>query len=258
MQEILRYDHADISYIDDCIVHDMSLVLSEGEILGIVGESGSGKSTVLRAAMGIGGAEVTGGDILFRGMSLIKLSDRERERINGRKLGMIFQDAGSSFCPVRTIGSQLREMLSVHGVASGRQAHSLAAKQLMELGLADADRILKSYPSELSGGMQQRVGVAAAMLLRPDVLLADEPTAALDEASQMQVVHQLLMIRERYGTAIVMVSHNMRNIAAVADHVMVMRQGRVVEYGAVGQILNHPCTEYTQRLLDAVPGFERV
>ena len=178
---------------------------------------------------------------------------------------MVFQDAGSSFCPVRTIGAQLYEIMEAHsprtGHTSGRMtkgevAH-VAAQLLAELGLEDAERVLRCYPFELSGGMMQRVGVAAAMLPEPGVLLADEPTAALDTAVQRQVIEQLLEMRDRRGTAMVLVSHNIGIIEAAADSILVMKGGRAVEYGQAQQVLRYPQEQYTRRLLDAVPRLKR-
>ena len=291
MTELLRYDHVYIAYDGVAVVRDISFSLAPGEILGIVGESGCGKSTILKAAMGLlGGAgagkaagrmsgagamrkaamirgtgAVTGGDILYKGESILGLSQRDRRRLNGAELGMVFQDAGGSFCPVRTIGAQLYEIMEAHGpltghtsgrMTKGEFAH-VAARLLAELGLEDAERVLRCYPFELSGGMMQRVGVAAAMLPEPGVLLADEPTAALDTAVQRQVIEQLLRMRDRRGTAMVLVSHNIGIIEAAADSILVMKGGRAVEYGQAQQVLRYPREQYTRRLLDAVPRLKR-
>lgn len=153
---------------------------------------------------------------------------------------MIFQSAGSSFCPVRRVGDQLYEMMRAHGPMEKRAFRQQAGALLDRLGLEDGPRILNSYPFELSGGMQQRVGIAAAMLLRPRVLLADEPTAALDVSAQKQVQEELLLVRESFGTAMVLVSHNLGLVAAMADRVLVMRRGEIVEAGETRQVLRQP------------------
>lgn len=259
MEALLEYRQTDVCYGGVRAVRGVSFTLHAGEILGVVGESGCGKSTLLRAAMGLldPGGLVTGGKILYRGENLPDLSARTRRRLNGPELGMIFQSAGSSFCPVRRVGDQLYEMMRAHGPMDKRAFRQQAGALLDRLGLEDAPRILNSYPFELSGGMQQRVGIAAAMLLRPRVLLADEPTAALDVSAQKQVLEELLLVRESFGTAMVLVSHNLGLVAAMADRVLVMRRGEIVEAGETRQVLRQPRADYTRRLLEAVPKLRR-
>ena len=243
MEEILRYDHVDISYNGKVVVKDISFTLREGEILGIVGESGSGKSTLIKAAMGLLGQNgmVTRGDIFFR----------------GEQIAMVFQDAGSSFCPIRKIGDQLFESYREHRAVSLRDFEAEAQALLIKLGFENSRRILDSYPFELSGGMQQRVGIAAAMLLRPPLLLADEPTSALDVSVQKQAVEEMLLVRKQFGTAIVIVTHNIGVVGAMADHVLVMQGGKCAEYGQTRQILYDPHDAYTRKLMDAVPRLKR-
>lgn len=268
MSEILRYDHVNITYNGFKAIKDVSFTVDEGEILGIVGESGSGKSTLIKAAMGLLGdfGMVTRGDIWYKGKNLPDLSAAELRKLNGPELGMIFQSAGSSFCPIRTVGAQLYESMTEHSDARGtRDIPSLsesitkeefrarAVELLRKIGFENGQRILDSYPFELSGGMQQRVGIAAAMLLNPSVLLADEPTSALDVSVQKQVVEEMLLVRETFGTAIVLVTHNIGVIGAMADRVLVMRNGETVEYGETEQVLNHPREAYTRTLMAAVP-----
>lgn len=259
MGEIIRYEHVDISYDGKPAVRDISFGLEEGEILGIVGESGSGKSTLIKAAMGLLGPSglVTRGDIYYKGMDLPDLSPAEMRKLCGPELGMVFQSAGSSFCPIRTVGAQLLEMLSEHERVSKAEFQRRALELLEKIGFEDPHRILESYPFELSGGMQQRVGIAAAMLLNPSILFADEPTAALDVSVQKQVVEEMLRVRQMFGTSIILVTHNIGVIGAMADKVLVMKDGQMVEYGATEQILNHPSTEYTKLLMSAVPRLRR-
>ena len=259
MAELLRYEHVEISYNGVPAVRDISFSVGEGEILGIVGESGCGKSTLIRAAMSLLGNTglVTRGDIFYKGKNLPDLSYAEVRKLNGPELGMIFQNAGSSFCPIRTVGAQLYESMTEHKAAGrqdfGRQALELFAK----LGFEDGQRILDSYPFELSGGMQQRVGIAAAMLMNPKVLFADEPTSALDVSVQKQVVEEMLLVRRNFGTSIVLVTHNIGVIGAMADKVLVMRGGEMVEYGEKEQVLRDPKEAYTKRLMSAVPRLVR-
>lgn len=252
---LLRYEQVEISYNGRCVVRDVSFDLGEGEILGIVGESGSGKSTLLRAAMGLLGPSglVTRGDILYKGRNLPDLSPEEIRRINGPELGMIFQNAGSSFCPIRTVGAQLYESVTAHMQISRKDFESRTEDLLQKIGFENGKRILDSYPFELSGGMQQRVGIAAAMLLYPSVLLADEPTSALDVYVQKQVVEEMLLLRKTCGTSIILVTHNIGVVGAMADKVLVLRNGEMVEYGVTQQVLEAPEKEYTKRLMAAVP-----
>ena len=259
MAELLRYEHVEISYNGVPAVRDISFSVGEGEILGIVGESGCGKSTLIRAAMGLLGNTglVTRGDIFYKGKNLPDLSYAEVRKLNGPELGMIFQNAGSSFCPIRTVGAQMYESMTEHK-AAGRQDFDRQALELFaKLGFEDGQRILDSYPFELSGGMQQRVGIAAAMLMNPKVLFADEPTSALDVSVQKQVVEEMLLVRRNFGTSIVLVTHNIGVIGAMADKVLVMRGGEMVEYGEKEQVLRDPKEAYTKRLMSAVPRLAR-
>ena len=259
MEELLRYDHVDISYNGFLAVKDVSFTLEPGEILGIVGESGCGKSTLIKAAMGLLGSAgmVTRGDIWYKGKNLPDLPPKELRKLNGPELGMIFQSAGSSFCPIRTIEAQLYETMTEHEKTSKAEFLDRAMELLGKLGFEDGKRVLGSYPFELSGGMQQRVGIAAAMLLNPSVLLADEPTSALDVSVQKQVVEEMLLVRDTFGTAIILVAHNIGVIGAMADKVLVMKNGETVEYGKTQQVLENPQADYTRALLSAVPRLRR-
>ena len=273
-ESVLTFQNVDISYAGKAVVHDVSFFVRPGEILGIVGESGSGKSSLLRAAIGLLGADglVTRGDIFFDGKNLPDLPEKELQNIRGTWIGMVFQDAKSSFCPTRTIGAQITESMRaqnerpagdpgtgirVHARISRKEAQLRAKEQALELfeklRLADGKRVWDSYPFELSGGMCQRAAIASAMLLNPCVLLADEPTSALDTVVQREVIAEMLRVRELFGTAILLVTHNIGAAAAAADRILVLRDGRVCEYGNTRQVLQNPQSEYTRRLLFAVP-----
>lgn len=259
MEELLTYDSVEISYNGEAVVRDVSFSLRPGEILGIVGESGSGKSTLVKAALGIlgQGGLVTKGDIWFRGKNLPDLSERELRAIRGKEIGMIFQDAGASLCPIRTIGSQIYESMTAHERLTRRETDARALELFEKLRFSDGRRILESYPFELSGGMNQRVGIAMAMLMNPSVLLADEPTSALDVIVQKQAVEEMLLMRELYGTAVILVTHNIGVVSAMADSVLVLKDGNVMEYGAAEKVLEHPASAYTGELLAAVPRLRR-
>lgn len=259
MEALLQYNHVDISYLGQPVIRDVSFSLHSGEILGIVGESGSGKSTLIKAAMGLLGCEgqVTRGDIWFKGKNLPELPPKELRKLCGPELGYIFQNAGSSFCPIRTVGAQLYETMKEHEKISRKDFEVQALELLSKLGFEDGKRILDSYPFQLSGGMQQRIGIAAAMLLNPSVLFADEPTSALDVTIQKQVVEEMLMVRKTFGTAIVLVTHNLGVIGAMTDRVLVLENGRCVECGSTRQVLSQPRADYTKALLAAVPRLRR-
>ena len=259
MNEILRYENVDVSFNGKTVVKDISFSLNEGEILGIVGESGAGKSTVIKAAMNLlgKGGLVTRGDIYYKGMDLPDLTEKQMRTINGPELGMIFQNSGSAFCPIRTVGDQLYEALKAHEKITKAECEKRAIELFEKIGFEDPHRVLKSFPFELSGGMQQRVGVAAAMLLEPKVILADEPTSALDVSIQRLVIDEMLKIRELFGTAMIIVSHNIGVINAMADNLIVMKDGKIIEYGKKDEVINNPKEEYTKKLMAAVPRLVR-
>ena len=259
MNEILRYENVDVSFNGNTVVKDISFSLNEGEILGIVGESGAGKSTVIKAAMNLlgKGGLVTKGDIYYKGMDIPDLTDKQMREINGPEIGMIFQNSGSAFCPIRTVGEQLYEAVKAHEKISKDDFKIKATELFEKIGFEDPYRVLKSFPFELSGGMQQRVGVAAAMLLNPKVLLADEPTSALDVSIQKLVIDEMLKIRELFGTSMIIVTHNIGVINVMADNLIVMKDGRIVEYGKKDEVINHPKEEYTKKLMAAVPRLVR-
>lgn len=259
MAELLSYEHVEISYGGTPVVHDVSFSVKPGEILGLVGESGSGKSTLIKAAMGLLGDNglVTKGDILFDGKNIPDLPEKELRKIRGAKIGMIFQDAGASLCPIRTIGEQIYESMSAHMDISRADAQDQAFTLFEKLHFQDSRRIWDSYPFELSGGMNQRAGIVIAMLMNPAVLLADEPTSALDMAVQKQVVLEMKQLRDLFGTAIILVTHDIGVVSAMADTVLVLKDGRKVEYGPARKVLQAPEQAYTKKLLAAVPKLRR-
>ena len=236
-------------------VRGLSLHLNPGEILGIVGESGSGKTTVIRSVIGLlpGLGRVTSGDIVFDGRSLLNLKAAEWQKIRGNELAMIFQDSGAMINPIRRVGSQFIEYLKTHSDMTKNEAHSRAVEMLELMRLPDGENIMRSYPFQLSGGMRQRVGIAMAMSFRPKLLLADEPTSALDVTTQAQIVRQMMEMHEKYGTAILLVTHNIGVAAYMSDRLVVMKDGQVVEEGSRDDIIHNPQHSYTRKLLDATP-----
>lgn len=260
MQEtLLKLQNVEISYNGEPMVTNVNLNMKPGEILGIVGESGSGKSTLIKAAMGLldPAGLVNKGDIFFKGQNVLELSDEKLRTMRGPEMGMIFQNCGSALCPIRTIGDQLYETMEQHGFKDREAVRNRAEKLFNKINLKDGDRILNSYPFELSGGMNQRVGIVMAMILEPDLLLADEPTSALDVTVQAQVVQEMMQLRDEFGTGIAIVTHNIGVVSYMADKVAVMCQGKLVEYGNTRDVIDDPQEAYTRQLIRAVPRIRR-
>ena len=263
MSNILEYRNVDIHYGKKQVIENVSLAMKPGEILGIVGESGSGKSTLIRAAMGLlgEGGTVTQGQILYQGtnttIDMTQIHGEEMRRLRGAEIAMIFQNAGASLCPIRTIEEQLYEAVLEHESISKGEIRDRALELFEQLRFTNGEQILKSYPFEFSGGMNQRVGIVLAMVLRPRLVLADEPTSALDVTVQLQVLREMKKLRDMYGTSIVLVTHNIGVVNYLTDHVAVMHQGKLVEYGTKEDVLNHPQDAYTKKLIGSVLHLKR-
>ena len=239
-------------------IEHFNLSMKKGEIISVVGESGSGKTTVIRAVLGAlsGAGRVTSGDILYHGESLLKNSKSDWRKIRGSKMSMIFQDCGGTLNPIRKIGSQYVEYIRTHQSITKKEAWDKAVSMLTKMRLPDAENIMNSYPYQLSGGMRQRVGIAMAMTFNPELLLADEPTSALDVTTQAQIVRQMMELRDDFGTGIIIVTHNIGVAAYMADQLIVMHHGKVVDHGTREEVLNNPTSDYTKKLLEAVPEME--
>jgi len=237
-------------------VDDVSFDVAEGEVLGIVGESGSGKSVTALSIMGLlpkPPARVTAGSIKFQNEDLLGLSEREMRRVRGLGIGMIFQEPMTSLNPVFPIGDQLMETIRVHERVSPAARRERAAAMLARVGIAEPERRLRDYPHQLSGGMRQRVMIAMALACNPKLLIADEPTTALDVTIQQQILELLLDLREELGMAIVIITHNMGVVAEMADRVLVMYAGRIVERAPVTELFERPAHPYTRGLLESIP-----
>lgn len=259
-EKVLTYDRVEISYSGKPVVHDISFTLKKGEILGIVGESGSGKSTIIKAAMGLLGDNgmVTQGDIWFEGKNLPDINDKEMRELCGPKLGMIFQNAVSAMCPIRTVGTQIFESMKEHNNAITKEEFTKqACDMLAKINLPDGERVLDSYPFELSGGMNQRVAICMAMLMNPQILFADEPTSALDVSVQKRVVEEMVQTRDTYDTSIIIVTHNIGVVRAMCDTCLVLKDGHIMEYGEAKQVVDNPTDEYTKKLMEAVPKLKK-
>jgi peptide/nickel transport system ATP-binding protein len=237
-------------------VSDVSFQIAAGETLGLVGESGSGKSvtafSILRLLQPPG--RITGGQIMFEGRDLLALPEREMRQVRGARISLIFQEPMTALNPVMRVGDQIAEALTVHGQATPRQGRERAVALLEAVHIADASRRVRDYPHQLSGGMRQRVMIAIALACHPALVIADEPTTALDVTIQAQVLDLLRELRAQYSLALLLITHDFGVIAEMADRVAVMYRGAIVEQGPVRQILRTPAHEYTRGLLAAVPG----
>jgi ABC-type dipeptide/oligopeptide/nickel transport system ATPase component len=237
-------------------VDRVSFQIAPGETLGLVGESGSGKSvtafSILRLLQPPG--RIVGGRILFEGRDLLQLSEPEMRQVRGARISLIFQEPMTALNPVMRVGDQIAEALTVHDLANREEAWKKAVDLLDAVHIPDAERRVRDYPHQLSGGMRQRVMIAIALACHPPLVIADEPTTALDVTIQAQVLDLLRELRTRYHLSLLLITHDFGVIAEMADRVAVMHQGVLVEEGPVRQILRAPTHEYTRQLLAAVPG----
>ena len=237
------------------VVKGVSFSMDQGEILGIVGESGSGKTqtalSILRLLKSNSG--ISSGQILFKGQDLALSTEQELEQVRGGEIAMIFQEPMTSLNPVLTVGSQIEEGLKLHTKLTPEERKRRAILAMDEAGLPGAEELYGKYPHQLSGGMRQRVMIAAALVTEPDLLIADEPTTALDVTIQAQILELLKEINRKHGTGILFISHDLAVIRRLCGRVLVMNEGRVEEEGEVEQVFEHPQKEYTRKLLAAIP-----
>ena len=253
---MLKIDNITVQYGNNKpTIEDFSLEISSGEIVAIVGESGSGKTTVIRSVLGLlpGLGKVTKGDIVFEGDSLLNYTQKQWNQCRGTKMSMIFQDCGAMINPNRRIGSQFVEYIRVHEDMPKDKAKEKAIGMLNRMRLPQAKDIMRKYPFQLSGGQRQRVGIAMAMTFQPKLLIADEPTSALDVTTQSQIVKEMMELRDKYDTSIMIVAHNLAVAVYMADKIIVMKDGEIVDRGTRDEILNNPTSDYTKRLLASVP-----
>ncbi len=238
------------------LVDQLSLTLNPGDILGLVGESGSGKTLSCRAMMRLlpgEGLTISGGEIRFNGTDLLTLSDKRMTAIRGREIGMIFQNPASHLNPVMTIGQQIAESRRLHFGANRREAHLQAIALLRQVGIPDPQRRADNYPHEFSGGMRQRAMIAVALACEPKMLIADEPTTALDVTVQMQILRLLRDLRDRLGIAIILITHDLGVVAQTCDRIAVMYGGRLCETGDKRPVLAQARHPYTRGLIDCQP-----
>jgi oligopeptide transport system ATP-binding protein len=241
-------------------VNGVDYAVDAGETLAVLGESGSGKSVTAQAIMGIldmPPGRITGGEILFQGRDLLKLKEDERRRIRGAEMAMIFQDALSSLNPVLSVGDQLGEMFVVHRGMSRKDARAKAVELMDRVRIPAARERVKDYPHQFSGGMRQRIMIAMALALEPALIIADEPTTALDVTVQAQVMELLAELQREYHMGLILITHDLGVVADVADRIAVMYAGRIVEQAPVHDIYKAPAHPYTRGLLDSIPRLDQ-
>ena len=237
------------------VVNDVSFTVQAGQIMGLVGESGSGKSMTAYSIMGLIDApgKVVGGEIIFKGQDLRGLSASAMRQIRGNRIAMIFQDPMATLNPVLRIDTQMMETIFAHQKLSATRAREMARDALGRVGIAAPDERLSAYPHQFSGGMRQRVAIAIALLNKPDLIICDEPTTALDVTIQGQILFEMQKLCKESGTALIWITHDLSVVAGLADSVAVMYAGQVVESGSVQQILEQPRHPYTSALIAAAP-----
>ena len=259
MAPLLEVKNLSIEFYDhellERVVKDFDLVLQRGDRIGIVGESGSGKSMSALAIAGLLNRHdmEKKGEILFDGKDLLSLKRHELRQYQGKDIAIIFQEPMTSLNPVKKIGWQVEESLRLHTKLSKEERKEKAISLLKEVELQNAEKVYDMYPHELSGGMRQRVMIAAAMICEPKILIADEPTTALDVTTQVQIIELMKQLNEKRGTAILFISHDLSLVETLCNQVIVMKDGKVVESGSTKAIFESPKEEYTRELLAAIP-----
>lgn len=259
---VLEIDHLGVTFATDkgdvTAVRDASFTVAPGEVLAVVGESGSGKTVTARTVLGLlAGTAVSRGAVLVRGTDVLSLSPARLRRLRGSDAAMIFQEPSTALNPVFTVGWQIAEGIRAHGKVSRKEARKRAVEALRKVGIPDPEHRVDYYPHQFSGGQKQRVVIASALALNPSLIVADEPTTALDVTVQAEILELLRDLRDTYNTAIVLITHNMGVVADLADRVVVMYQGDVVEQAPAAELFAAPRCEYTRQLLAAVPHLGR-
>lgn len=260
MEHLLEVKDLAVSFDTDlgevCAVKNASFAMVKGEIFGIVGLSGSGKSVATKSILRLGppNIRIKSGEILFRGQDILKVSPKELRELRGKKISMVFQDSLSALNPVYTVGKKMVELLRRHEKLRRKEAEKRVLKLFEDVGIENPVRCFRSYPHELSGGMRQRIMIAMAMCCNPDLMIADEPTTALDVTIQAQILHLLRDIQREKGMGIILITHDLGVVAQMCSRVAVMYGGYVVEEGTVRDIFHHYAHPYTQALIASMPG----
>ena len=256
---LLQVRNLHTSFVTDAgevrAVNGISYNLDRGRVLGIVGESGSGKSVSAYSLMRIltDNGRVTEGEVLFNGENILQYSTQQMQAFRGSRISMIFQDPMTCLNPVFSVGNQLREAIRIHTNRTKEEVQARALEMLKLVGVNEPEKRLKQYPHELSGGMRQRVMIAMALACEPDILIADEPTTALDVTIQAQILELMQSLQKKMGMSIIMITHDLGVIADMCDEIIVMYAGRVCERGTADEIFYNPCHEYTKGLIRSIP-----
>lgn len=256
MNKLLEIKSLTVKYDSEGnVVENINVDVGYREIVVIVGESGSGKTTLIRSIINLlsPSAEVVSGKIIFDGRNIREYNKEQWRNLRGNEIAMIFQNPGSYLNPIIKIGKQFIESIRNHKDISKAEAIKKAKETLEKMHFDDSDRIMNSYPFQLSGGMKQRVAIAMAMAIEPKLILADEPTSALDVITQAQIINELMELRNKFDTSIIIVTHNIGCAAYMADRIMVMNSGEIVEYDSKSEVITQPKMEYTKQLLVAIP-----
>lgn len=255
---MLQIKNLSVAYGENVVLKNFDLEISKKEIVCIVGESGSGKTTLLKAITGMlpKNGKVISGEILYEGTNILGLDKKKFNEYRGEKMAVIFQDSANMLNPIRKIESQYIEYINAHKKMPKKEAQSLIEEKLLQVGMIDAKAVMKNYPFELSGGMSQRLGIAMAMTFTPRLLVADEPTSALDSTLQAQILKDMIKLKEDFETSIIFITHNLGVASLLADKIIVMKDGNVVESGTKCDVIENPKSDYAKMLIDSIPKFK--